>query len=71
MKEYLHETYLYEIRALLFHIRLTCFVFFFSDSLEFWVNMENIHPTITVVKIAIAVKSIELKNNISPTSAGM
>ena len=71
MKEYLHETYLYEIRALLFHIRLTCFVYFFSDSLEFWVNLENIHPTLTVVKIAIAVKSIELKNNISPTSAGM
>lgn len=45
--------------------------FFFSDSLEFWVNLENIHPTLTVVKIAIAVKSIELKNNISPTSAGM
>lgn len=47
------------------------FRFFFSDSLEFWVNLENIHPTLTVVKIAIAVKSIELKNNISPTSAGM
>ena len=70
MKEYLHETYLYEIKALLFHIRLTCFVFF-PDSLESWVNLENIHPTLTVVKIAIAVKSIELKNNISPTSAGM
>ena len=45
--------------------------FFFPDSLEFWINLENIHPTLTIVKIAIAVKSIELKNNISPTSAGM
>ena len=69
MKEYLHETYLYEIKALLFHIRLTCFGFF-PDSLESWINLDNIHPTLTIVKIAIAVKSIELKN-ISPTSAGM
>ena len=69
MKEYLHETYLYEIKALLFLIRLTCFVFF-PDSLESWINLDNIHPTLTIVKIAIAVKSIELKN-ISPTSAGM
>lgn len=34
---------------------------FFPDSLEFRVNQENIHPTLILVKAALALKSIDLK----------
>lgn len=35
--------------------------FFFPDSLDFQVNQENIHPTLILVKVVLALTSIDLK----------
>ena len=37
--------------------RLVLYIQFFLDSLELQVNQENIHPLLTIVKVAIALQN--------------
>ena len=48
--------YFYEMKAWLFYIRLTYSTFL--DRLEFQVNQQNIHPTLTTLKLVLALKPV-------------